>query len=261
MKLKINTYGNVSPSFQNLSTEILLNVSEKMGEMPSIYPIHICKSVVEYKTFMNRQDEKFRKEIGGDIGEPLSQAGAQTLRYFDLPETVLVEDVVMPLMRNLEDLEGVIAHEVGHCKEYWTTGKMSFIPTGIPIASLAQYLNSEYGAEANAIEAGYYSGVLSNKDRSIKMLMRHKERADPYDFFLNMNLMSCCTAFMQSDKPPKIQKSYLDTLWRKLIDSRKLKITKELLSSRELKERPEIFAKENLLEDFIVEKIRRWNSY
>jgi hypothetical protein len=66
---------------------------------------------------------------------------------------------------------------------------------------------------------------------------------------------------MQNDKPPEIQKLYLDNLWKKLVESRKLKISRELLSSRELKERPEIFAKESLLKDFIVEKIRGYNSY
>ena len=260
MKLKVNTYGSVSNSFRNLNTEIANNVSEKMGEMPPIYTLHMCKTFEDYGCLMNSFFERIEKSTGVKIRNVFLTTAAQTYSIFDCPETVLIEDGIMPVAKTLEEFEGIVAHEEGHAKDYWDRGRLSFTFINDPVMVMPEYLNEEYCAERNAIEAGYSTGCFMTRINSIKRAMREEEKKDLHEFMRNMNIMSCRAAFMNNTKPPMEQKRYLDDMWKRFVDSRRLEKNRKLLSSREVIENPEVYADEKLTEDFVRKKFSEWNS-
>lgn len=257
MVIKVQTYGNVSPSFRNLTTEILENVSKNMKDIPPVYHVHICKTFEEYENVKKERNEKLERITGNKIGAEMSSCGAQTFSYFEYPETILVEDEIVPRIKTLEQLEGVLAHEEGHAVDYFTNRKLTFSLINLLLPSITFYVSNEFAAEKNAINPGYYSGVFANNVYTIKNTMK-KETIDSNEFLKNLSIMGCYAAFMQSKKPKEGQKQCLERLWEKMLESRKFEISKSLLKSKELKEQPEGFGNESFLEDFVWQKHHGW---
>lgn len=255
MKLKVNTYGNVSPGFSSLVSDIIKNAAENM-DMPPIYTLHLCKNMNNYDFAIGRIINKARSR-GLVAGDSVVRSGAQTLSLLDCPETVLVEDVIIAKIGTLEALEGVVAHEEGHAQDYWENGIIS-VSFADPLVILPEYASGEYRAERNAINAGYSSGCLASRVIAVRNMMASEEGHEFNDFFVNLGSMGWRSAFMHNEKPPITQKQYIDKLWKKLVNSRKLEQNRRLLGNKEAADNPNLFANDSILEDFVKERMKEY---
>jgi len=261
MNLKVKTYGNVSSSFSSMVEEIVRNAAEKTG-MPPVYTLHLCKDMNDYDFAMNKIIVRARS-MGVPFGDPMTRTPAQTLSFFDGPETMLVEDGLMSVVKSLEDLEGVVSHEWGHAEDYWEKGKISTLLAS-PTVILPTYGSGEYWAERNAIEAGYLPGCLAGRVRTVDKIISSEEGHEFNDFFLNLGCMGWRSAFLHNALPAEEQKlyttqvQYVDKLWTKLVDSRRLEQNRNLLNNEEAKSNPKLFADENLLEDWVRVRMKEY---
>jgi hypothetical protein len=258
MVIKVQTYGNVSPIFRNLTAEILENVSKDMKDFPPQCDLHICKSMEDFESFMKKSYEKLSQITGCSVQEFRKIRGCQSFYDFDFPEIAIAEDFIKPQVNYLEQLEGIVSHEGGHASDFWKTQRLSFYFNPAPIQTYINSTKSEYEAENYAIEAGYYSGILARNVTTIDAMIEEGERATPYSFYKHLALMAHNAAFMQNSKPPQMQKQLMEKLWNKFSESRKSNAARNLVQSKELKESPEKFGDENFLEDFIFEKHHGW---
>ena len=259
MTIKVLTYGNVSPSFKKLSIEILENVSKDMRDFPPKCTLHLCKSTEDVLKLQKEQAKKLSYFLGRPVAEGYSVRGIGTFYWFESPKTIIVEDFIKPRIIYLEELEGSIAHEGGHDSDLFKNKKFGYSSGSTPLKDCIFSMKCEYEAENNAIEAGYYSGIIARRFGILTEWAKAKETVNFPMFYTQLNLMASQAAFVQSDKPSKCQKQLAERLWNNFSQSRKHKTTRELVQSKELKEHPELFGNESFLEDFVFKKHHGWN--
>jgi len=259
MVIKVHTYGNVSPSFRNLTVEIFGNVSKDMKYFPPEFNLHLCKSAEDGIKLRKEQTRKLSRILGHPLVEGYVARGIGTNYFFKFPETMIVEDFIKPRVKYLEEYEGSIAHEAGHASDLFKNQRIFLSST--PLMDCAFSMKCEYEAENNAIEVGYYSGLLARNVEVLKEWTEDEEsqKIDFIIFYKQLNLMAGQAAFMQSDKPPQIQKQLTKKLWDKFSKTRKFKAARELAQSKEFKESPEQFGNEDFLEDFVFKKHYDWD--
>jgi hypothetical protein len=227
MGVKTLRYGNVSDSFSNLATEIAGNVLAGMENMPKEYPLRIFGSNDDFKRFMREYVKVIEKRTGCVVGGEVSNSAIRTSRYFDLPETMIVQDDVLSVTKDLEHLEGAIAHDIGHGEDYWKNNKITLSErSGVP--ALAEYISNEYCAERNAIEAGYYPGILAMQDFTIRCLKANPQLSN---LLYDLNADVCHWAFLQSPKPNSVQKNHVENLWDGYVKTKPPGAYRDLLAS------------------------------
>jgi len=258
MIIEVHDYG-VSPSFRNLSAEIYKNVSKDMKGFPPKCDLHLCRDTVGFLRLQQIQINKLAQKIGSPVLPILMSLGVSTTLLFKYPETHLEENYIKSYVESLEELEGLIAHEVGKASYLFKNKMLSF--SGKLTSSLKDciyLMKSDYEAENNAVETGYHSGILAKQIGQLNSWKKEEEIIDYSAFCSQIKLVAEHAAFMQSDKPPKQQKELIGRLWNEYSGTREFEASLRLLQSKELRESPERFGDEKFLEDFLIEKHRGW---
>jgi len=258
MTIEVKTYGSVIPSFQNLVTEILENVSKDMPDYPPKCYLHICRTKEDFLNYDRHEREKISRVLDQPVSEEFSAQVIGTYYIFDYPEIFMVEDIIEPDTKSLEQLEGNVAHEAGHARDFYKYGKISLSQNPTPLGLCVNKMKNEFEAENNALNVGYCSGILCKNTESIKRNTKFKENINFSGFFANLSVASLYAAFMQNKKPPLLQKRKTEEIFNKFGESR-TKPGRLLFQSKELKEHPEKFGDESFLEDFIFQKHYDWN--
>jgi len=259
MALKALTVGDVSPKFRDLTVEIFDNIYRSMQDFPPEFYLFVCKTMEDtLKTKLQRTTD-FSKKYGlGKINVP-NVVGLAESALYEYPEVIVWEDGVKSFLKNLEEYEGLYAHEAGHLRDYFKYYKLSLRGVSSILNLVINRTKEDYEAENNAIEAGYYTGCFARQFITLISQLKLPEVNDPISFMDKLSLMSVYSAFMKSDKPKIEQKQKLERTWNYFTRTRKYETTRNLLQSRELKENPGVFKDERFLKYFISKKQDGWN--
>jgi hypothetical protein len=259
MTIDVHTYGSVTPSFQTLVTEILENISKDMQEFPPRCNLNLCKTEKDFENLDKHEKDKMSKIWGGPVCEAsLNPEIIGAYYLFDYPEIFLVENSYRPHIKSLEQLEGDIAHEAGHAADYYKYGKIGYFMEPSLMTFCIEKMKNEFEAENNALNAGYYSGLLARNAEGYSRNIIFKEPVDFRGFFANLSVIAPYAAFMQNSNPPVIQKRKMKSLFNGFAKSRSNQ-GRILYQSKELVEHPEKFGDKSFLEDFIFQKHYGWN--